>query len=379
MNKTRYHPDARNLVRNCASYGCADGRRSVTQVLTTAVPFTLLWVAMVFSLDISYWLTLLLAVPAAGLLVRFFIIQHDCGHGSFFKSRAANDLVGRITSVLTLTPYGYWRRTHGLHHATSGNLSRRGVGDIDTLTVKEYLALPARGRLAYRLYRNPAILFSLGAYYSFFLKHRLPFGLPLTWREAWRSIVATDILIAAAVAGAIAAVGTSAFFLVHGPIMMLAATFGTWLFYIQHQFDGAYWQTDERWSFHDAAIKGSSYYALPKVLQWFTGNIGLHHIHHLCSKIPNYRLQECLDNIPELYSAPRISLIESFKCARLALWDEDRGKLVGFRHLTQASRAKCDRPPEPVAHTAVRTERAERPAGQGLIGKVATRSPRIPR
>ncbi len=211
------------------------------------------------------------------------------------------------------------------------------VGDIDTLTVKEYLALPARGRFAYRLYRNPAILFSVGAYYFFFLKHRVPFGLPLTWREAWRSIVATDILIAAAAAAAAASVGFGPFLLVHGTTMMLAATFGTWLFYIQHQFDGAYWQTDERWSFHDAAIKGSSYYDLPKVLQWFTGNIGLHHIHHLCSKIPNYRLQECLDSIPDLHAASRISLIESFKSARLALWDEDRGKLVGFRHLAQAS------------------------------------------
>jgi omega-6 fatty acid desaturase (delta-12 desaturase) len=328
---------ARVLVRKCASYGRADLRRSITQVMTTAVPFTLLWVAMVFSLDISYWLTLLLAVPAAGLLVRFFIIQHDCGHGSFFKSRAANDLVGRITSVLTLTPYGYWRRTHGMHHATSGNLNRRGVGDIDTLTVKEYLALPTRGRLAYRLYRNPAILFSVGAYYFFFLKHRVPFGLPLAWREAWRSIVATNILIAAAVAATAAAVGFGPFFLVHGPIMMLAATIGTWLFYIQHQFEGAYWETDERWSFHDAAIKGSSYYALPRILQWFTGNIGLHHIHHLCSKIPNYRLQECLDSIPELKHAARINLTGSLKCAKLALWDEDRGKLVGFRQLAQAS------------------------------------------
>jgi omega-6 fatty acid desaturase (delta-12 desaturase) len=328
---------ARSLVRKCACYGRADGRRSVTQVLTTAVPFTLLWVAMVFSLDISYWLTLLLAVPAAGLLVRFFIIQHDCGHGSFFKSRAANDLVGRAASVLTLTPYGYWRRTHGMHHATSGNLDRRGVGDIDTLTVKEYLALSTRRRFAYRLYRNPAILFSVGAFYFFFLKHRVPFGLPLPWREAWRSIVATNILIAAAAAAAAAAVGFGPFLLVQGPTMMLAATFGTWLFYIQHQFEGAYWQTDERWSFYDAATKGSSYYALPKVLQWFTGNIGLHHIHHLCSKIPNYRLQECLDHIPELKHAARISLIGSFKCARLALWDEHRGKLVGFRQLAQAS------------------------------------------
>jgi acyl-lipid omega-6 desaturase (Delta-12 desaturase) len=323
----------RRLARKCALYGRADVKRSAIQVLTTGVPFVLLWAAMVFSLDISYWLTLLLAVPAAGLLVRFFIIQHDCGHGSFFKSRTANDLVGRLISVLTLTPYGYWRRTHGMHHATSGNLSRRGVGDIDTLTVDEYLALSARGRLAYRLYRNPVILFSVGAYYWFIVKHRVPFGLPLPWRQAWRSIVATNILIVAAAAGVSAAVGLGPFLLVHGPIMMISATIGTWLFYIQHQFDDAYWVDDEHWSFYDAAIKGSSYYALPKILQWFTGNIGLHHIHHLCSKIPNYLLQECLDHIPELRHAARINLTESLRCAKLALWDENRGKLVGFGQL----------------------------------------------
>jgi len=334
--KSAADPSGRSLARKCASFGRANGRRSITQVLTTAVPFALLWAAMVFSLDISYWLTLLLAIPAGGLLVRFFIIQHDCGHGSFFKSLAANDLVGRMTSILTLTPYGYWRRTHGMHHATSGNLNRRGVGDIDTLTVKEYLASPVRGRLAYRLYRNPVILFSIGAYYFFFLKHRVPFGLPLSWREAWRSIVGTNFLIAVAATAAVAAVGLGPFLMVHGPIMMIAATVGTWLFYIQHQFEGAYWETDERWSFHDAAIKGSSYYALPRILQWFTGNIGLHHIHHLCSKIPNYRLQECLDSIPELKHAAGISLLGSLKCAKLALWDEDRGKLVGFRQLAQA-------------------------------------------
>ena len=332
-------PSARGLARKCASYGRPDARRSVTQILTTAVPFALLWTAMVFALDISYWLTLLLAVPAAGLLVRFFIIQHDCGHGSFFKSRATNDLVGRLTSVLTVTPYGYWRRTHGMHHATSGNLSRRGVGDIDTLTVKEYLALPARKRLAYRIYRNPFILFGVGAHYWFLVKHRVPFGLPLPWRQAWRSIVATNLLMVAAATGLTAAVGFGTLLLVHVPIVMIAVTIGAWLFYIQHQFEDAYWQDDAHWSYHDAAIKGSSYYTMPKILQWFTGNIGLHHIHHLCSKIPNYRLQECLDSIPELKHAARISLSGSLKCAKLALWDEDRGKLIGFRQLTPAATA----------------------------------------
>jgi omega-6 fatty acid desaturase (delta-12 desaturase) len=329
----------RTLARKCALYGRADVKRSALQVLTTGVPFVLLWAAMVFSLDISYWLTLLLAIPAAGLLVRFFIIQHDCGHGSFLKSRTANDLVGRLISVLTLTPYGYWRRTHGMHHATSGNLSRRGVGDIDTLTVDEYLALSPRRRFAYRLYRNPVILFSVGAYYWFIVKHRVPFGLPLPWRQTWRSIVETNILIVAVATGVSAAVGLGSFLLIQGPIMMIAATIGTWLFYIQHQFEDAYWENDEHWSFYDSAIKGSSYYALPKILQWFTGNIGLHHIHHLCSKIPNYRLQECLDHIPELKHAARISLIGSLRCATLALWDEDQGKLVGFGHLAPASSA----------------------------------------
>jgi omega-6 fatty acid desaturase (delta-12 desaturase) len=319
-------------------YGRPDAGRSVAQLLVTAGCLALLWLAMWASLGHGYWITLLLAVPAAGFLVRLFILQHDCGHGSLFRSRPANDWIGRVIGVFTLTPYDYWRRTHAAHHATSGNLDRRGVGDIATLTVREYLGLSRRRRLAYRLYRHPLVLFGIGPVYIFILKHRLPLDMPLR-SGVWRNLLATNAGIAALMTALALLVGPLALLKLQAPIVLLAASAGIWLFHVQHQFENAYWQRDGSWSFHQAALQGSSYYRLPRLLQWFTASIGLHHIHHLCSRIPNYRLQECLDANPELARARRLTLRESLGCARLALWNEDSGRMIRFRDLEAAPTA----------------------------------------
>jgi omega-6 fatty acid desaturase (delta-12 desaturase) len=329
---------ARRLVARLQPYGRPDAGRSVAQLLVTAGCLALLWLAMWASLGHGYWITLLLAVPAAGFLVRLFILQHDCGHGSLFRSRPANDWIGRVIGVFTLTPYDYWRRTHAAHHATSGNLDRRGVGDIATLTVREYLGLSRRRRLAYRLYRHPLVLFGIGPVYIFILKHRLPLDMPLR-SGVWRNLLATNAGIAALMTALALLVGPLALLKLQAPIVLLAASAGIWLFHVQHQFENAYWQRDGSWSFHQAALQGSSYYRLPRLLQWFTASIGLHHIHHLCSRIPNYRLQECLDANPELARARRLTLRESLGCARLALWNEDSGRMIRFRDLEAAPTA----------------------------------------
>ena len=239
-------------------------------------------------------------MPAAGFLVRLFMIQHDCGHGAFFRHRLANDWIGRALGVLTLTPYDFWRRTHAIHHATSGNLERRGIGDIDTLTVREYLALPRWGRLIYRLYRHPAVMFGVGPAYLFILRHRLPFGLMRGGWQPWLSTMATNLAIAIIVAALMWLIGVGPFLLVHLPIMLLAAAMGVWLFYVQHQFEHTVWADNENWNLHEAALHGSSYYVLPGILRWFTANIGIHHVHHLCSRIPYYRLPRVLRDHPEL-------------------------------------------------------------------------------
>jgi omega-6 fatty acid desaturase (delta-12 desaturase) len=308
-------------------------KRSIRQLLITAAGFALLWFSMWFSLGLGYWLTLLLAIPAAGFLVRLFIIQHDCGHGSLFRSRLANDLVGRAIGVLTLTPYDYWRRSHAIHHATSGNLDRRGIGDIELLTVREFQGLSRWRRLAYRCYRHPLVLFGLGPAYLFLLKHRLPLDLPLRHRGPWLSILTTNAAITGLIVGMALMVGLGEFAKVQLPLVLLSSTAGVWLFYIQHQYEHAYWKRDQSWSFYQAALLGSSYYRLPKFLQWITANISVHHVHHLNSKVPNYRLQECLERVPELNRARRITILESLKCATLSLWDEDSQIMIRFRDL----------------------------------------------
>jgi acyl-lipid omega-6 desaturase (Delta-12 desaturase) len=312
-----------------------DHSRGVLEIFITAVPFALLWMLMWASLSLSYWLTLIIAVPTAGFLVRLFMIQHDCGHGAFFRHRLVNDWVGRAIGVLTLTPYDFWRRTHALHHATSGNLDRRGFGDIDTLTVREYRALPIMGRLRYRLYRHPVVMFGVGPAYLFVLRYRLPVGLMRAGFLPWLSTMATNLAIAAIVAVLIWLIGVKAFVLVHLPIMLPAASIGVWLFYVQHQFEETRWEGNPQWDRHEAALHGSSHYELPAILRWFTANIGVHHIHHLSSNIPYYRLQAVLRDHPELRGIARLTLWQSFRCVRLVLWDEGERRLVSFR----ASRA----------------------------------------
>lgn len=304
--------------------------RSVWQLASTAGLLAGAWALMYLSLRVGYWLTLLLAVPAAFLLVRLFIVQHDCGHGSFFRSPRVADIVGSAIGVLTLTPYHYWKKAHAMHHATSGNLEHRGFGDIDTLTVSEYLALSRWGRLKYRLYRHPVVLFGVGAVLHFFVRHRIPTIVPRSWTRARWSIFWTDVALAGFIVGMGLLVGFRQFLMVHVPLMTLSCSMGVWLFYVQHQFEPTYWEHDAQWAYNDAALVGSSYYRLPRVLQWATGNIGLHHVHHLSARIPNYRLQEALDSIPDLQRVTTLTLRESLRCVRLALWDERERKLVRF-------------------------------------------------
>jgi len=328
--------DQRSLLVRVKAHAVPDNKRSLGQLLVTTGIFAVLWVAMWFSLQLSYWLTLLLAVPAAGFLVRFFMIQHDCGHGAFFKSQRANDLLGRAIGIITLTPYSYWRRLHAEHHATSGNLDRRGVGDVTTLTVREYLALSRWQRFGYRFYRHPLVLFVFGPTYLFVFKHRLPLDLPLRKTKLWGSVLATNAGIVVAAVLVAMLVGPVTLLKVQVPVTLLASSIGVWLFFIQHQFDGVYWRRDNEWHPDHAALHGSSYYRLPKALQWLTASIGLHHIHHLCSRVPNYRLQECMDRVPELNQVKRVTFMDSVRCATLALWDEAAMKMIGFRDLKHA-------------------------------------------
>ena len=325
--------DYRTLAHALGRYRAPSSTRSVLEVVITALPFALVWVLMWASLDAGYWVGLLLAVPGAGFLVRLFMIQHDCGHGSFFRHRLANDWVGRVIGVLTLTPYDFWRRAHALHHAGSGNLDRRGIGDIDTLTVREFRALPTGRRLLYRLYRHPIVMFGLGPAYLFLLRHRLPKGLPRSGWQPWLGAMATNVAIAALATTMIALVGAGPFLLVQLPITLLAASIGVWLFYVQHQFEDTFWAHEESWDFHQAGLQGSSHYDLPIVLRWFTANIGIHHVHHLCSRIPYYRLPQALRDHPQLAAVGRLTLFESLRCVRKVLWDERRGHLVSFREM----------------------------------------------
>lgn len=325
---------ARIWLKTLNSYRDPSSVRSVVELAITALPLTVLWGAAWFTYSLGFWwVSLLIAVPAAGFLVRLFMIQHDCGHGAFFPNRLANDWVGRIIGVLTMTPYDFWRRTHAIHHATSGNLDRRGIGDIDMLTVREYLARSRWGRLRYRIYRNPLVMFVVGPAYLFFLRNRLPLGLMQDGWRPWISTQATNAAIALTAAALIWLVGSQAFFLVHMPIMLLAAMFGVWLFYVQHQFEDTFWNEGRLWNLPEAALHGSSHYDLPQPLRWFTANIGIHHVHHLCSRIPYYRLGRVLRRHPELRHIGRLTLPQSLRCIPLVLWDETQRRLVTFQEV----------------------------------------------
>lgn len=311
-----------------------DNRRSAIQVMTTVVLFFAMLGAMFAALKISYWLSLLLALPTAGLLVRLFIFQHDCGHGSFFTSRLANDMLGRVISVFTLTPYEHWKKSHAMHHATSGNLDSRGHGDVPTLTVHEYLNMSPLKRLGYRIFRNPIFMIMIGVPINFVFLQRVPMGSDIRNRAAWRSILALNLMMLVVFGGAMALLGVKTVLILYLPVIILASSIGGWLFFVQHQFEDTYWRRKEDWDFHQSAMAGSSYYVLPRILQWFTGNIGLHHIHHMCSRIPNHRLSDCSEEFPELNDiSKKITLRESLDCWKYSLYDEDNGAMVGFREI----------------------------------------------
>ena len=321
---------ARDWVKLLSEYRDPDTTRSWFELAVTIGPFVLLWALAWWSLGVSYWLTLALSSLNAAFLLRLFAIQHDCGHGAFFRNRTLSDWLGRGLGVLTLTPYDVWRRSHSIHHSSAGNLGRRGMGDIHTLTVAEYRDLTPYNRLMYRLYRHPLVLFGLGPGYLFFLQNRLPLGLMETARY-WISAMCTNAAILALLGLIFWFGGLMPILLIFLPSTLLAATAGVWLFYVQHQFETTHWEAEEDWQLHDAALHGSSHYVMPAVLQWLSANIGIHHVHHLHSRIPFYRLPRVLRDHADLATGNRMTIRESFQNARLHLWDEDSRRLLSFR------------------------------------------------
>ncbi len=320
---------AKEWIRILADYRESDTKRSSYELAITLGPFVVLWGLAWWTMSISYWLTFLISLINAAFLLRLFCIQHDCGHGSFYQNRTVSDWVGRAIGVLTLTPYDVWRRSHSIHHSSSGNLGRRGMGDIHTKTVQEYRELTPYNRLVYRLYRNPVVLFGLGPSYLFLLQNRLPLGLmdKLTY---WISAMSTNAALFLWLAIVLYFGGLAPILLIFLPSTLLAGTAGVWLFYVQHQFETTHWDSEEDWQLHEAALKGSSHYVLPPVLQWVSANIGIHHVHHLYSRIPFYRLPEVLRNHTELAECNRMTIRESFHNARLHLWDENSKRLISF-------------------------------------------------
>jgi len=309
--------------------------RSLLDLATSVVPYLALSVLMYLSLGVSYLLVLLIAIPAAGFLVRTFILFHDCSHGSFLASKRANIWLGTVLGLLVYSPFLRWRHDHAVHHATSGDLDRRGGGDVRTLTVSEYLELPWRGRLGYRIFRNPVVMFGVGPIVALLVGPRL---VSRSARPRMRrSVIGTNFVLALLVGGLCWLVGWRDYLLIQAPTVLLAGSAGIWLFYVQHQFEDAYWESGEGWSYADAALRGSSYLKLPRVLQFFSGNIGLHHVHHLSARIPNYNLQRAHDENAIFHQVPILSLADGLRAVRLKLWDEDRGRLVTFAEARKSS------------------------------------------
>jgi omega-6 fatty acid desaturase (delta-12 desaturase) len=316
------------LMKSIAMYNDPDVKKSVWQIINSFGPYFGMWVLLVWSMNISYWLTLALAIPAAGFLVRIFIIFHDCGHGSFFKSQKANHILGTISGILVFTPYFEWRYEHGVHHATSGDLDRRGRGDVWTMTVQEFKNASSWKRLMYRVYRHPFFMLVFGPVFSFVISYR--FANPKAKkRERW-SVIYTNIALLAILLVMGFAIGFKTYLMIQLPVLLMAGSAGIWLFYVQHQYEGVYWQRRENWDFMTAALHGSSFYKLPKVLQWFSGNIGFHHIHHLSSRIPNYNLEKCHRENSELQKVNPVTLVKSLKSLTFRLYDEEAQKLVSF-------------------------------------------------
>jgi len=351
--------DARRIARQLAAFRTPDPGRSWFEVAVTLLPFLALFGAILWAVSAGNLLALL-ATPLAGLfLLRLFIIQHDCGHGSFFASRKMNDRLGKALGVLTLTPYECWRASHRLHHAGTGNLDARGFGDVDTLTVREYRERSPLGRFGYRLYRHPIVLLGFGPAYLFLLRHRLPVGHMRDGPKVWISAMGTN----AAAAGILAAlawvfsIGSTA--LVFVPVLLTAASMGVWLFYIQHQFEGAHWDRKPEWEFHEAALLGSSHLDLPPVLAWFSGHIGIHHVHHLMSRVPFYRLPDVLAAHPDLAEVNRFTARDTIAPLWLTLWDEDRRKLVRFRDVTGPRASESEQECGPAQGAGGLTEKAK--------------------
>ena len=314
-----------------APYQGSDFRRSLWQAVITLVPYLALWVLMFLSLKVSYWLTLALTIPTAGFMVRTFILFHDCGHGSFFASKRANELLGILTGILVFTPWTRWWHDHAIHHATAGDLDRRGTGDVYTMTVREYLAAPLWKKIGYRLMRNPFNMFIIGAPIVFVVVQRF-YGRG-TGRRERASVLWTNLALIILIGLLIWLVGWKAYLMVQIPVLWLGTATGVWLFYLQHQFEGVYWEHHAEWNYFEAGLKGSSYLHLPKILQWFTGNIGFHHIHHLSAKIPNYRLERCYRENEAFQHPFKLTLLSSLKSLSLRLYDEESHKLVGWSAL----------------------------------------------
>lgn len=302
--------------------------RSLLDVATSVVPYLALFALMYVTLDWSYYATLGLALPASGFLLRTYIVFHDCAHGSFLPSKRANAWLGRVLGLIVYSPFQAWRHSHAVHHATAGDLDRRGVGDVPTLTAAEYAALPTLKRLGYRLFRNPLVMFGIGPIYAMVIQPRL--ASRSSRPRTRRSVMWTNVMLTLAVGSLCWLLGWREFLLVQVPPAMLAGTAGVWLFYVQHQFEDTYWQGNEGWSYADAALKGSSHLRLPRILQFFTGNIGFHHVHHLSARIPNYSLRRVHDAHPVFREVPTLSFWDGLRAVRLKLWDERRGRLVTF-------------------------------------------------
>ena len=313
-----------------AKYAIPDKWRSIWQIVNSVIPFLGMWTLMVFSLRVGYWLTLLLAIPTAGFMVRLFIIFHDCCHGSFFRDHRANEILGNMLGLLVITPFYQWKRDHSIHHATAGDLDRRGTGDVLTLTVKEYLAMPWYKRFGYRILRNPLILFTVGSFIDFVILQRFPTS--SAGKRERTSVMWTNATLAAVVIILCSTLGWQTFLLVEIPILLIATSAGVWLFYVQHNFEGTYWARHEQWEFFKAGVTGSSFYKLPAILNWFTGNIGYHHIHHLSPKIPNYKLPKVYKE-NSLFQIQPLTIPRSLKSLGYRLWDEEQKMLVGFNVL----------------------------------------------
>ena len=342
-------PKQVQLKKDVTPYEKVEMHKSIRQLINTLGPLLLLYCAAYYSLSISYWLTLAIGVLASGFVIRTFIIFHDCCHGSFFKSRKANDVFGIITGVLTLVPYQQWKNAHAIHHATSSNLDKRGVGDLWILTVEEYAALSIWGKLAYRAYRHPLVMFGLGPIAVFIFQYR--FNRKGARRKERLNTYLMNALIIGLYALLCWAMGWKAFLMLQGPIFYLSGVLGIWLFYVQHQFEDSYFENEDEWSYVKAAVEGSSYYKLPKLLQWLTGNIGFHHVHHLSPKVPNYLLEEAHNATPPLHKATTITIRQSLESLRFRLWDETNKKFVSFKDVKhrlrnpQAAAVAMPKPP----------------------------------